>query len=425
VKDVSPEAPGGWAARLSHRRRDFARLVWKEEGGGSVLRGIRLVGATLWKFDADRCFLRASALTYTTLLSIVPLLALAFSVLKGLGVRERLEPIVLERLSAGNEEIVQRILEYVDRTDMRSLGAVGLVGLLLTAVSVLGNVEQSFNHIWRVGQGRTVVRKLTDYLSMIILGPVLLLASLSMATALQSQNLKDMLQLVDPAIHLVLRGVPFLTTVLAITAAYLIMPNRRVSLGPALLGGLAAGVLWHLSEWAYIRFQFGVARYNAIYGAMAQLPILLVWLYACWCIVLAGAELAYLAGTPGGSRSLARSEPLWGPRLDVVLPILISVAARFEAGREAATEEELLAQTGYEPEAQSRILAHLAQVGLIAFTREEPARVLPARPPARTSVAELVELLVGRLPGAEEEFRKGLRRQLSLSWADLARGAGT
>lgn len=405
--------------------RRAEELLWEAPGGGAAARALRVTAVSLWKFREDRCFLRASALTYATLLSLVPLLALAFSVLKGFGVQRRLEPLVLEHLAAGNQEIVTRILEYVDRTQVGSLGVAGLLGLLLTAVSVLGNVELSFNDIWRVRRGRNVLRKLTDYVTLLVVTPVLLLASLSLTTTLHAPALVGPLALLGPALRMGLRALPFLSIWVAFTGAYLILPNRRVPLRAALLGGAVAGALWQTAEWGYIRFQFGMVRYNAIYGTMAQLPMLLVWLYTSWCLVLLGAELACVSELPGAGRSLRRGGSLWAPRAEVALAALVAVARRFQRAEEGHRQADLEEELGLVPGEGEALLERLAQAGLVTATHDDPPRWVPARAPDRTPAPELVRLAAGLAGGAVGlacvRLDRGLAREFEgLTWEDLA-----
>jgi membrane protein len=408
-------------------------MLWRagQAKEGRFAACLRTVVFTLRKFDADRGFLRASALTFTTLLSLVPLLALTFSVLKGLGVQRRLEPLILERLAAGNQEIVTQALGYVDRTRVASLGVVGLAGLIFTSISVLGNIELSFNDIWQIRQGRTLLRKITDYVALLVVAPVLLFASLSLTTTLHSQSFLETTALLGPALRLLLRSTPFFATALAFTAAYLILPNRRIPLASALVGAASAGVLWHLAEWGYIRFQFGMVEHNAIYGTMAQLPALLVWVYTSWCIVLFGAELACVHEMPAFRSTPGQDEDLWVPMPTVALRALVLVAAPFEKGCPGPTPQELFAQLGLTPGKGTRLLEWLSEAQLVTLSRDEPPQLSPARAPAGVPVADLVERLAGLSSGGEGEeldldlemrVRRGLSGEFGdTTWADLAR----
>jgi len=406
-------------------------LLWGRDDRGFAAETFRVAGVSLWKFQVDRAFLRASALTYTTLLSLVPLLAFMFSILKGLGVQQRLEPLLLEHLAVGNEEVVTQILQYVDRTKVGALGAVGLVALLFTAVSVLGNVELSFNDIWKIRRGRSFIRKVSDYTAMLVVGPVLLLASLSLTTTLQSPAVLERLSILSGAVSALLKLLPFFAVWIAFTALYLIMPNRRVPLGSALLGGAVAGAVWQAAELLYVRFQFGITRYNAIYGAMAQLPLLLAWVYLSWCIVLLGAELAYVHQLPGRGRYLRVRHELWVPRLDVAVALLLAVARRFETGEPPYQEQELVAALDLHPEEASRVVHRLSEVGLLVATQDDPPGLLPARSPDRTPAAELLDAVAqltrgdGVAPLLQGRLRNMWERELQgETWASLAMEEG-
>lgn len=414
----------GWLHTLLTR---VDGLLWGRDDRGFAAETFRVVGVALWKFQTDRAFLRASALTYATLLSLVPLLAFMFSVLKGLGVQERLEPLLLEHLAVGNEELVAQVLEYVDRTKVGALGAVGLVALLLTAVSVLSNIELSFNDIWQIRRGRSVIRKVSDYTAVLVVGPVLLLVSLSLTTTLQSDAVLERLYILGEAVPVLLKALPFLAVWIAFTALYLIMPNRRVPLGSAVLAGAVAGAVWQVAEILYIRFQFGLTRYNAIYGAMAQLPLLLAWVYLSWCIVLLGAELAFVHQLPGRGRFLRVRNELWVPRLDVALGILLAVSRRFETGEPLYREQDLVTELDLHPEEASRVIQRLTEAGLLAATQDDPPGLLPARSPDRTPAAEVLDAVTqlsredGVAPALQARFHAMLERELrGVTWADLS-----
>src|SRR5690349_11527304 len=151
-----------------------------------ILRHVRIIYRAITGFAENRCPLLASALTYTTLLSLVPLLALMFATLKGFGVQNRLEPILIEKLSAGSEQLVRQIIGYIDETDVKALGAVGLASLVVTAISVIGNIEFALNRIWGVQRTRTIGRKFSDYLSVLLTCPILFVAALGITSSAQN-----------------------------------------------------------------------------------------------------------------------------------------------------------------------------------------------------------------------------------------------
>jgi membrane protein len=261
-----------------------------------LLRQAQIASLVGRDFFADHCMLRASALTYSTLLSIVPLLALMFAFLKGMGVQNVLEPIILERLAVGSEEIITAIIRYINNTNVGQLGAVGMVMLIIAVLTLLSNIEESFNYIWGVKETRTILRRFADYFSVVTIGPIFLIASISMTTTLESQTFVQTLlgkAFVGEVIFLLFKVLPFVVMWAAFTGLYIFMPNTRVNFRAALVGGILGGTLWQLAQWVYVNFQVGVTRYNAIYGTLAALPIFMVWIYVSWLIVLFGLEVTY------------------------------------------------------------------------------------------------------------------------------------
>ncbi len=244
--------------------------------------------------DEHQLSLRAAGLTYTTVLSLVPFLAIAFAVLKGFGVQNALEPVLLKVVGESSREVVIRIIGYVNNTNVKSLGLIGLLTLLVTVINLLTSIEEAFNAICGVSETRSLQRRFSDYLSVVVVGPVLLMVAMSMTSSLQSQWLVQWLinhTVLGDAILLLFRLVPYVSIWIAMTFLYSYIPNAKVPLRSALLGGVVAGTIWQLIQWAYFHFQVGVANYNAIYGALAALPIFLVWIYTSWLIVLFGLEL--------------------------------------------------------------------------------------------------------------------------------------
>lgn len=264
------------------------RAVWR------LLQLGYIVGRGFW-FD-HQCLLRASALTYTTLLALVPMLAFMFSFLKGVGIQNLLEPILLDKLSVGSEEAVRRIIDYVNNVEAKTLGVIGLISLFGSTLLQLGTIEHTLNEIWGIHTGRSLLRKLTDYCSMTIIAPVVLLLATTINATVQSQTLVATLletRLIGDALLLLFTLLSYVALWGVFTFFYAFMPNTQVKMIPASVGGVLAGLLWQLAQWAYIEFQVGVTRYHAIYGAFAQLPVLMVWVYISWVIVLLGAEVSY------------------------------------------------------------------------------------------------------------------------------------
>ena len=262
---------------------------------------LRILLLAVRRFNLDKCELRASALTFYFLLSIVPVVALAFAVAKGFGVEKILGEQLMAKMQ-GQEEMAERIIGFaqsmLENTKGGAIAGVGIVLLFWTVIKVLGNVETSFNDIWGVKTPRAMGRKLADYLSIMMICPVLLIAASSITVLLTTQvstmleRLSFLGYLADMLIWF-LKIVPYGVIWLVFTFIYVFMPNTKVELKSALWGGILAGTIYQLVQLAYITFQIGVSNYGAIYGSFAALPLFLVWLQLSWLIVLLGAEISF------------------------------------------------------------------------------------------------------------------------------------
>jgi membrane protein len=322
--------------------RYVSRDVWRTEDQQThplkraLHRVVRVVFLTARSFAGDRCVLRAMALTYTTVLSLVPLLAFSFAMLKGLGWYEdlrqqqidpyldelfgALQPVSLAPVDAGPAVLVapsepagitqlrqgfDQVLDLVDRTDVKGLGAIGLLVLMLTALRLLSSIEESFNEIWGVRKARSWVRKLSDYLTMVVITPIFLVVAVGVTGLAKSAGVAEFLEermALGGLVEAAMRAAPVMIGWVVFTLVYLVMPNRRGNLSSAALGGFVAALLWQLTLLAHIEFQIGVAKFNAIYAGFAALPIFLAWVQISWLIVLLRASVriaaAFLAGEP-------------------------------------------------------------------------------------------------------------------------------
>jgi membrane protein len=231
-------------------------------------------------FIFNNDLLRASALTFTVALSIVPILALAFSAVKGFGGAERLRPLIEKYMGLGSSST--QLMSYVENVNAAALGSAGGAFLLVTVISTMGTVEQALNTIFNVPQSRSYFRKFSDYLSVLFTVPLLIVAALGV-TAVFSVRISQF--------PFVTQLMPYLFVWAGFFFLFVFFPYTKVRWGPALIGSFVTAVLFQLAQWGYVRFQVGVANYRAIYGAMATLPIFLVWIYIAWAVILSGAEL--------------------------------------------------------------------------------------------------------------------------------------
>jgi membrane protein len=361
------------------------------------LRQVQIVSLTVRDFYNDQCLLRASALTYTTLLSIVPLLALMVSVLKGLGAQNVLEPLILERFAGGMDQAVSAIFRYIENTSFGRVGWAGLGFLVFSVLTLLSNIEVSFNHVWRVQETRSWLRRFSDYFSVVLLGPILILAAVSISTSLQSQTLVQRLvetAYVGGAILLVFKLVPFLVMWAAFIFLFLFMPNTKVRFHAALIGGIVGGTIWQLVQWAYVHFQIGVAKYNAIYGTLAALPIFMIWIYLSWVIVLFGLELTYAVQNALVLRQeLADGGLNFASRQRMALAILVLVGKAFYRGGELWNQERLCNALGLPARQASGLLDDLLDLGLLVAIKEESDEIAGYQPGRALETMEIRDLL--------------------------------
>ncbi|HTZ38664.1 MAG TPA: YihY/virulence factor BrkB family protein, partial [Syntrophales bacterium] len=265
-----------------------------------AIRYLRILLAASSAFQEHRCQLRASALTFYSLLSIVPVVAMAFGIAKGFEFEKILQEKILERFQ-GQEEVLQEVFGFanamLENTKGGLVAGVGVMLLFWTIIKVLGNIENSFNDIWSVRQERTLARKITDYLSIMLVAPVLLVLSGSATVFVTTQMAAitqkfDVLGIFAPVIVIFLEITPFVTMWVLFAFLYIFMPNRHVDRKSGLIAGVIAGSVYVVMQMIYVKFQVGVTSYNAIYGSFAALPLFLTWLQLSWLIVLAGAEIS-------------------------------------------------------------------------------------------------------------------------------------
>lgn len=249
------------------------------------------------KFIDDRCTILAAALSFTTMLSIVPFLALVFAILKKFEVDTAVTPLLLSNLTAGSQEVAMRIMRYIHNTHVGSLGFMGFVLLLVSVLAALDTVENAFNQICRIEKGKAAHHKLRDYLIVIVCIPLCIAMAVTLATTLQHQGFVQwLLQHMGTGKLTLLKLLPFVSISIALSSLYFFIPNHVVRMRYAFVSGVAASLLLQISQWGYIHLQVGVSRYNAIYGTLALLPVFMVWIYTSWVIVLIGMELAWYMG---------------------------------------------------------------------------------------------------------------------------------
>ena len=389
---------------------------------------LRIVLLAVRRFNLDRCELRASALTFYSLLSIVPVVALAFAVAKGFGVEKVLADQLMEKMQ-GQEEVAQRIIGFaqslLETTKGGAIAGVGIVLLFWTVIKVLGNVEKSFNDIWGVNTGRTMGRKFADYLSTMMICPVLLIIASSVTVLLTTQvsglleRLSFLGSLADVLIWL-LELLPYGVIWVVFTFIYVFMPNTKVELKSALWGGILAGTIYQLVQLTYITFQIGVSNYGAIYGSFAALPLFLVWLQLSWLIVLLGAEISFAHQNVGTYEfeqdCLAVSHSF---KRMIALMMTSLCVKHFLNAEKPLTAEAISRQLEVPIRLVRSVLAELTGARLLAEIRadgREDVAYQPACDTQRLTVAAVIERLdqqgVATVPIVETADVQNLRETL-------------
>ncbi len=374
---------------------DLAALpLW----GGWLVRLVRILYAVVRDLADGMLSLRAMSLVYTTLLSLVPLLAISFSVLKGFGVHNQIEPMLLNFLAPMGEkgvEITERIIAFVENVKAGVLGAVGLGLLVYTVVSLMQKIERSFNYTWHVTQHRSFSQRFSGYLSVLLIGPVLVFSSMGITATVMGSDAMAAVTAIQPLGALVkLAGklVPYLLIIAAFTSIYVFLPNTRVGVRSALVGAAVAGFLWETAGWAFASFILTSTKYTAIYSAFATLILFMIWLYLSWLILLLGASIAFYHQHPE-YLTVRRGELRMSNRLREKLALLVvfHIGRSYYQGLPPWTAAGLAQSLHVPAEAAESVLGALEHAALVRRTGDDPPAYLPARPPETTGVKEALD----------------------------------
>jgi len=365
------------------------------------LQGLRILVAAGWGFSRKGLSIRAGNLVYTTLLSLIPFLAVMFSVLKAFGVHQQMEPFLLqtlEPLGPRAVEITDRVVQFVNNLKISILGGVGLVGLFYTTYSLIDKIEHTFNEIWSVRSGRPFTRKITDYLSAVLVGPVLVFTAFALTASAQNYWLVERVLEIQPLGHLVvflaqLMPVVFLSA--AFTFLYKFLPNTQVPLSSALVGGVIGGMAWQLAGWGFAAFVTGSGRYGAIYSSFAVLILFLIWLYVGWVIVLTGAQLAFLhqhppQRVPWGQTTQTDS---WVFREWVALTMLVDITKRYLQGDRPYHPHQLSTRLKVPLSFLEDIIDQFVAHHLLCRTAEPPDSITLVRSPSTMSVWDVLAIM--------------------------------
>jgi membrane protein len=392
---------------LRFLRQDVWRIRLRDlpRGKALLIGHLRILLAAGRGFEEHRGPLQASALTFYTLLSIVPVVALAFGIAKGFDFQSVLQQRLLEKFP-GQEEILSNVFGFANALLARTKGGlvagVGVALLFWTIIKVVGNIESAFNAIWGVRKDRSLPRKITDYLSVMFVSPVLLVVSGSATVFLAAQakvltQKLEVLGALQPVILFALKYLPYGVMWLLFSFLYMFLPNTKVRWQSGLFAGILAGTAYQVVQWTYITFQVGVAGYNAIYGSFAALPLLLAWLQISWLIVLAGAEVSqahqnadFLEFAP----DVERIRPAF--RKTLALWVTNRVCRNFADPGGPFTATELSLLTGIPRKLLGSLLQELTECGILVEVSGDPSRETgfqPALDPDRLTISYVLEAL--------------------------------
>ncbi|ADV43902.1 YihY/virulence factor BrkB family protein [Bacteroides helcogenes] len=391
----------------------------------SVYNIIKTIYLCINRFTKDRIVNKASALTYSTLLAIVPILAILFAIARGFGFDNLMENQIISGFG-GPTETTEMMLRFVDsylsQTKSGVFIGVGLVMLLWSVLNLINNMEITFNRIWQVKKARSMYRKITDYFSMLLLMPILIVVSggLSIFMSTMVKNIEDF-TLLAPLGKFMIRLIPFVLTWCMFTALYVFMPNTKVKFSHALISGILAGTAHQAFQFLYISGQVWVSRYNAIYGSFAALPLFLLWLQISWTICLFGAELTY-AGQNIRNFSFDKDTRNISRRYRDFISILIMslVTRRFENNEPPYTAEEISDECQIPIRLTHKILYELQEINLLhEVATDEKSEAIAYQPSMDINKLNVALLLDKLDTHGSEDFKIDKDNEFNGQWKVL------
>ncbi|MBL4752865.1 MAG: YihY family inner membrane protein, partial [Flavobacteriales bacterium] len=351
-----------------------------------LLRQLRVVVLAFRGFVEDKGQLRASALTFYSMLSLVPMVAMVFGVAKGFGFEKKIEAYFLSG-SDGDSEVLIAVIGYansmLENTKSGLIAGIGVIVLFWSVMKVLGNIESSFNAIWEIKRPRVLLRKFTDYLSIMLLAPILIIMSSAVSVYITTElaNLTQSIEVLGSLVSFLVQLIPFTLVWLMLTFIYIVMPNTKVDFVSALFAGIVAGTIFQGWEFLYINFQVGAANASAVYGSFAALPLFLTWLQFSWIIVLFGAELSFAKqNVDRYEQEIDASELSYAHRRLLTLSIAHVIIKKFMKGETALTTEEISDKLEIPIRVVRQILFELHETHIISEIRTEDSKIVQYQP---------------------------------------------
>ena len=342
------------------------------------IRALKILLLAIRGYRRDQCTMKASALTFYTVLSVVPVIAVFLGIAKGSGFDKKLQAHLLAKFS-GQTFVLLKVFEFSDsmlqKTKVGVIAGIGVALLFWSIVKVLKHIDDSFNEIWKVEKPRTIARKCTHYLFISIVSLIIVIITSSLTVTMESQlkfiaGKLSRWELPPGPILLLLEIIPFILTWVLFVFIFVCMPNAKVRLKSGIVAAVAAGTAYHATQWVYISFQLGVAKANVFYGSFAALPLFLVWIQLGWLIVLMGSEISFAVqnvdthGFPEGSEIVS-------PHNRKLLSLLIArlVVQNFSAGGKPLTASRISNALGMPSLLVHRILADFSAAGLFSAVK--------------------------------------------------------
>lgn len=365
---------------------------------GLILRLVRFIHLIVIGFREDRLRMHAASLTFSTLMALLPLLAIVLSIADGFGQHEVATSWLLnytKDMPEHFETLVRNLIDLVSQTDFAKLGALGGLSLLFMTIQVLSRIEASFNQIWNLAQSRTWLRRVSNYISIVVIVPILLLGAITVTANLKWGDASSVWNL--------LSWLPYLALWIAFSFLYGALPNTRVSFLAALAGGLMGALLWQGWFKLYILLQPGITRYNVLYGALASIPIFLAWLSVSWQIILLGCRITYAVQAGGATLpQLSRRHADIRTRMLIALTVMVDASRSLQRKTPPLTRKGLVKHYSLNPKLLDDVLVTLTEAELLTETSHEPPRLLPALDPNQITVRMLIDAWLYRGDPASE-----------------------
>ena len=371
---------------------------WRQK----LIGALRLLYVVIDDLTKGELTLRAMSLVYTTLLSLVPMMAVSFSVLKAFGMHNKqLEPIMLQFLApmgAQGVEITDKIIGFIDNVKIGVLGTFGVALLFYTAISLIQKIEATFNYIWRLDQHRSIGRRFADYGSVMLIGPLLVFSAIGLSASVLSggfvQTISTHLPFVQHLISFATEAAPYLMIIAAFTFFYMFIPNTRVTVRAGLVAGGVSGVLFQSLGWGFgsvVVSASGSGTY-AIYSGFAILILFMMWMYISWLILLVGSSVAFYVQHPEYIAPIRRSGDLSiRQRETLALQVMAIIAQRYYQSRKPFSASDFVYRLRVQIQGVTRVLLALKQAGLVTENNEDPPRYLPNAPLEQTSLKTVID----------------------------------